>query len=497
MTRPQLLSPTNHYRPEVLLLAPEAGEDANTLSLVAQCLELGLSIELDEHWRLPTTPPRDLTAYKTCLFPDSARARYDADLTAYQRAGGFLIYTKYYPVSRSDPLGIDHCVNPVEFQGRDILMFHLASMLLQAGLTQHDPDFTATMRARPLLSILNDQQAAARERFANLSHQRWSQWKDPDCIFLLVNLINAVHTGDAPWLEMIRRVTAAVAAAHEDLLDTDKRISSQLQGIVEGYVLLFAWYLMNAGTILEDRAAVDAGVVLGRFWFEHNAAAGARPGHAGSTPSRHGRWAEDVFALPGLHWLTRVTGDDRYAAFADDILLAAAGACQRPTGIWSHWVDHLGRPQSAWCRATAWPLFSLGFALDAVDPDSSRGRTLRQALDRTLDGLAAYQDPRSGLWRNVIDEPFTRGESSGTSTAVMVYDHLRELGLGAPRHQAMIDRAFEGLMPLCYRHGISAFCRGTDYGGPDYYRSRPLGYSPSSSFFAATVSARLDPGSPP
>src|SRR5690606_29722267 len=104
------ISPVGRYQPEVLLLAPEAGEDANTLSLVSQCLELGLSIELDEHWRLPTAPPRDLSAYKACLFPDTARAKYDADLNAFQRAGGFLVYTKYYPTSRSSTLGIDHAI---------------------------------------------------------------------------------------------------------------------------------------------------------------------------------------------------------------------------------------------------------------------------------------------------------------------------------------------------------------------------------------------------
>ena len=106
-------------------------------------------------------------------------------------------------------------------------------------------------------------------------------------------------------------------------------------------------------------------------------------------------------------------------------------------------------------------------------------------------GLARYQDPESNLWHCVIDEPFTRHETSGACIFVHMYDRLRALGVAEARHREMIEGAFEGLLPMCYRQGISAFCRGTDYGGPTYYRSRPLGYSPSSSFFAPTVAARV------
>ena len=94
-------SPVGHYKAELLLLAPEGGEDANTLSLVAQFLELGVPIELDENWRLPTAPPKDLSAYRACLFPDSSRQRYDSDLNLFYKNGGFLGYFKYYPAASS------------------------------------------------------------------------------------------------------------------------------------------------------------------------------------------------------------------------------------------------------------------------------------------------------------------------------------------------------------------------------------------------------------
>lgn len=479
------ISPVGRYQPEVLLLAPEAGEDANTLSLVSQCLELGLSIELDEHWRLPTAPPRDLSAYKACLFPDTARAKYDADLNAFQRAGGFLVYTKYYPTSRSSTLGIDHAIDPVEFNGRDVFTFHLANMLLQAGLTQRDPAFVATMRARPLRSILSDQRAAAHARYAD-AVDAWDAWKDPDALFLECNRVCATASGDAEWIALMKRTYRRVADSHRALLRTDQKISSQLEDYVEPYVQLFGWLLMVAGHAWSDASLTDAGIALGRFWYEHNHGRGG-----GSTPATGGKFSEDMIALPALAWLTRLTGDTRYAEFADRILDDAAASCLRESGLWSHWVDCRRRHQSAWSRATAWPLHGMVLAMEATDPQSPRGARLMELIGRTYDGLAKVQDRDSGLWHCVLDEPFTRLESSGTCAFMFLYDRLHAMGLADAKHAAMIDRAFAGLLPLCYRNGISAFCRGTDYGSPAYYRSRPLGFSPSSSFFVPTVAARV------
>ena len=51
------------YDPELLLLAPETdGASDNTLSLVSQFLEMGVSIELNEEGKLPTRPPKPLSA---------------------------------------------------------------------------------------------------------------------------------------------------------------------------------------------------------------------------------------------------------------------------------------------------------------------------------------------------------------------------------------------------------------------------------------------------
>src|SRR3989442_413336 len=131
MSAPVLTSPVGQYRPEVLILAPEENPlDANLLSLVSQLLEMGIAFELDENWCVPTHPPKDLSAYKSCIFPETAKTKYDKDLDAYYEGGGFLTFDKYYPtatqISRSGFTGSTAAYLNVAW-GRDLYFYSLAS----------------------------------------------------------------------------------------------------------------------------------------------------------------------------------------------------------------------------------------------------------------------------------------------------------------------------------------------------------------------------------
>lgn len=482
-----LASPVGQYNPEVLFLAPESGEDGNTLSLVSQLMELGIAFELDDHWRLPTAPPSDLSAYKACLFPETAKAEYDRDLDAFQRSGGFLPYFKYYPIDPSGVFAVDHNVNHYQYHGRDIFCFDMANILLQGGVTPTNPEFVRVLEARPHASILADVKAEFFRRFADRPGKPWKEWKDPDVLFLTNNLLSAPLAGDTEWLNLVRGCLRSVADSSSVLLDPKNQIQSQIPGHVEIYVLMFGALLMFAARRLGDASLTAPGVALGKHWFEHNRHAES----AGSVCSKDVIGGEEPYVMPGLYALARETGDEAPAKYADRVFERTMKACLRDDGLWAHWADSKGNRHSAWGRATFWMLFGTTMSLYEIESGSDRARRILGHIQRSYDALAKHQDPKTGLWRNVIDEPFTRIESSGTAGIVFCYDRLRELGLADPKHEAMIEHAFFGVKRLCYRYGVGAFCRGTTYGGADYYRSRPLGFSPSSSMFAATVAARI------
>ncbi|MBI4024118.1 MAG: glycoside hydrolase family 88 protein [Verrucomicrobia bacterium] len=111
-------------------------------------------------------------------------------------------------------------------------------------------------------------------------------------------------------------------------------------------------------------------------------------------------------------------------------------------------------------------------------------------IAETFDALQRFQDRDRGLWHLVIDEPGTRVESSANGAFIYCHDRLREMGMIAPKHGEMIERAFTGLKRLYYRGGLAATCRGTGMGVPEYYRPRPMGYYGNSLFNAAMAPRR-------
>ncbi len=479
---PNRRSPAAWYEPELLMLAPEAGEDANTLSLVAQLLELGVAVELDENWHLPTTPPKDLGAYKACLFPETARERYDADLDAFYRNGGVLPYYKYYPVQTEPGMSGVHYF--IETFGRDAYFYHAANVMLEGDLRTPYPDFARALEARPNESILADLRAQFFAKYGTLAGG-WTDWKDPDCVYLYQNLFIADTTGDAEWLALVKRCMQQIVASKASLLGGG--IQSQIEGVVETYVMMFGGLLMHAGERFVDDAMTQTGVELGMKWFDYYHA------HGGILAAFEKRvWSEFYYRLPPLYWLARITGDSRVAQYADENMEQIAAATQREDGLWAHFAkpDGTGRGL-AWSRGTSWPVHGMTLALYALEPQSRSAERIREMLNATYAALARTQDAASGLWRLVIDEPDTRIESSACAAFVHFHDRLKKLGAMDATHDDMIERAAAGLKRICYRHGVAACCRGTSLGVPQYYRTRPLGYSPSSTDFGATVAARI------
>lgn len=478
------LGPVGLYQPEVLMLAPDGGEDPNTLSLVAQLLELGVALELDERWRLPTRPPRDLSAYKVCLFPETARDRYDRDLDAFRRGGGFLPYYKYYPVT-AGPSSANVHYKFFESFGRDAYCYHAANCLLEGGVRPANPDFARAMEFRPNAAILADVRDQFFRRFGDVAMGKWTDWKDPDCIHLYVNLTCAERSRDAEWLALVRRCLENACASKEALLLGG--IESQLDGVVETYVLLFGGLLMHAGAEFADQPMIEAGAELAMRWFHYYH---RRPGLILADFERF-VWSEFAYRIGPLYQLARVTGDPAVLRYADDNTEQIAAATLRDDGLWAHWGDPSGPRGAAWSRGTSWPVHGLTKALYALDASDPRAARIRELLLRTYQGLMRRQDPQTGLWRLVLDEPATRVESSASAAFVYYHDRLRELGVLDSRYDAEIERAFAGLKRICYRHGVAACCRGTSVGVADYYRTRPLGFSPASTHLGGTVAARV------
>ncbi len=480
---PALASPVGQYAPELLMLAPESGEDLNTRSLVAQFLELGVALELDADWRLPTSPPRDLSAYKACIFPESARSRYDADLDAFYRRGGYLGYFKYYPLSGTEQAGGIH--HYFTSYGRDAYFFHVANVLLECGLAPGNPDFARALESRAVGPMIPESRGLFFARFGKRDLRRWESWGDTAYTQLIANAALASALGDREWSDL---VSYCLTKVHEVVPDALSGTVSETRALTESPSIgipMLGELLMAHGERAGDAAMTRSGFDLVRYFVD-------RAGEVqGAVSSRYMRllWSESLMPVPSFYWAARMSGEKKYAQLADKLVRTVTEKNQRPDGLWHHWSNGRGGRGACWSRGCGWPVLAMTRALAAVEPGGASAAYMRAAVTRTFRGLARHQDPR-GIWHLVVDEPETRLESSAAALLIYGSDRLGQSGGGSARRDTAVERAFTGLKRLYYRGGLAASCRGTATGTADYYRTRPLGYFDLGLFPAALAARR-------
>jgi len=114
------------------------------------------------------------------------------------------------------------------------------------------------------------------------------------------------------------------------------------------------------------------------------------------------------------------------------------------------WADpKTGLSKSFWGRAMGW--YMLG-AVDALDyiPRNHRDRTaLIKTIKQAAEAAAKVQDPQSGLWWQVLDQPHRKGnylEASASSMFVYALAKAARLGYIDDKYRAVATRGFDGLL---------------------------------------------------
>jgi unsaturated rhamnogalacturonyl hydrolase len=154
------------------------------------------------------------------------------------------------------------------------------------------------------------------------------------------------------------------------------------------------------------------------------------------------------------------------------------------------WADPTtGLSPHVWARAVGWYAMALVDVLHHLPPKSPEAAELRTILGQVAQQIQALQDPVTGLWFQVMDQPERIGNYPETSASTMfVYalaTAINRKDLEASRYTAVALRGFEGLLRhavhvdaagnttlggICEVAGLSA---GRD-GSFDYYLSEPV-----------------------
>jgi unsaturated rhamnogalacturonyl hydrolase len=181
-------------------------------------------------------------------------------------------------------------------------------------------------------------------------------------------------------------------------------------------------------------------------------------------------------------------------------LLVARHLRDPKTGLYYHawdsvrrqpWADTAtGLSKNFWGRSVGWYLMA---AVDVLDylPKTHRDRAeLIRVVQRLSDAVVAVQDPVSGVWWQVLDQPNRAKnylEASGSSMFTYAFAKGARLGILAPVFRERAARAFDGMLATFVTIdadglvSINGICKVAGLGGNpprdgsyEYYVSEPV-----------------------
>ena len=209
--------------------------------------------------------------------------------------------------------------------------------------------------------------------------------------------------------------------------------------------------------------------------------------------------AEPFAARYALEW-----GDPDHVGEALDHVvhqyaLAARYTRDPATGLYYHgwdeatqqiWADSLtGRSANFWGRAIGWYAMALVDVLDILPEDHDGRWQIERILQQLAEAVADVQDPVTGVWYQILDQPNREGnylEASASSMFVYALAKGARLGVLDPAYREIARRGYDGLLEqfvtvedglVNLNHVVSVGGLGGDNdrdGSFEYYLSEPV-----------------------
>ncbi len=171
-------------------------------------------------------------------------------------------------------------------------------------------------------------------------------------------------------------------------------------------------------------------------------------------------WLDGAYmALPFYAKYGQVTGDTACITDAADQLIRYSAHLQDPCGLLYHaydedasrfWADSVTHHSPIfWGRAMGWFGMALVEVLDCMPENHSRRPALIGILAALIEGLAAEQDPVTGLWYQVVDQGGRDDNWLESSCSCMFsYAVCRAVAKGyvPDTYRGVAVRAYEGIL---------------------------------------------------
>ena len=182
--------------------------------------------------------------------------------------------------------------------------------------------------------------------------------------------------------------------------------------------------------------------------------------HALWTPGQ--AWVDGVFM--GQIFLARYAktiGDKEYA-YNEVVkqMTLIAEKCRKPNGLLIHGWDEskkakwanktTGLAPEVWSEGLGWYAVLIADVFDYL-PDNQPGREhLMDVLNKLCAGLKNVQDPKTGMWCQVVDKPNEPGnwnETSGTGMFIYLLQKSVNKGyISRTEYQPVVNKAYQGII---------------------------------------------------
>lgn len=115
------------------------------------------------------------------------------------------------------------------------------------------------------------------------------------------------------------------------------------------------------------------------------------------------------------------------------------------------WSDNeTGLSQHCWARAQGWYTMALIELLDALPNDYERRGEVEELLTKCFDNIIKWQDPKTGVWYQVMDSPGREGNYlEATASSMFAYSLLKAARKGYvkdPKYREAGIKAYNGII---------------------------------------------------
>jgi unsaturated rhamnogalacturonyl hydrolase len=354
---------------------------------------------------------------------------------------------------------------------------------LNGSLTLADPEHPSEQTAGKGNQAVSDWSAAVVESTLkrNPRAAEFGGWGYAKALYLMGQYMVWKRTGDPRYLKYIQDWMDIHVDPNGNI---DRKIDA-LDYVLPGNLLLLLYEQTK-----EPRYKTAAEQIHERFKTYPRTEDGGL-WHANSR--QHQLWLDGMYmSMPFLVRYGRMFGDSQAAndEAVKQLLIYASHLRDPKTGLLFHAYDESGQQPWAdprthhsaelWCRAMGWYGMAVIDVLEALPQDHPRRTELLTLLRGLIEALARYQDPKTGLWYQIVDKGSEQGNWLETSSSSM-YTYVVSIAIRRKyvdsQFQRVADRGYEGVMSRVAigtdgLTDISGICEGTNVSDINYYFQR-------------------------